>query len=90
MIEANITVARALLFSGSRVNPVFIVMQPGIKSNWGRILLATCITITPGTVTIDINPETGQFIVHALTEETGAGLSQWRMIEEIKALEANL
>ena len=90
VIESNIAVTKTLLFSSPSVSPVFVVMEPDIKSNWGRILLATCITITPGTVTIDINPETGQFIVHALTEETAAGLSHWRLIDEIKNLETRM
>ena len=62
IIQSNIAVAKTLLFSSSPPKPVLMVMEPAVKSNWGRVLLATCITITPGTVTIDINPETGQSI----------------------------
>lgn len=90
IVEANITVAKALLFSKQPTSPVIMIMQPDIKSNWGRVLLATCITITPGTVTIDINPDTGQFLVHALTKETALGLPYWRMINEIKHLEKRI
>ena len=90
IIESNIAVAKTLLFSSSPVDPILVMMKPDIRSNWGRILLATCITITPGTVTIDINPETGQFIVHALTEEAATGLSNWRIIDEIKNLETRI
>ncbi|NLK21199.1 MAG: Na+/H+ antiporter subunit E [Epulopiscium sp.] len=90
IIESNVLVAKTLLFSNPAVSPVFVVMQPHIKSNWGRILLATCITITPGTVTIDIDPETGRFIVHALTKENAMGLPHWRMIDEIRKLEIGI
>jgi multicomponent Na+:H+ antiporter subunit E len=90
IVDSNITVAKTLLFSKGQVNPVVIVMQPDIKSNWGRVLLATCITITPGTVTIDVDPETGRFIVHALTEEIADGLINWQMIDEIKKLEIRI
>jgi multicomponent Na+:H+ antiporter subunit E len=90
IIESNITVAKALLFSKHPASPVIMIMQPDIESNWGRILLATCITITPGTITIDINPDTGQFMVHALTKETALGLPHWRMINEIKHLEKRI
>ena len=74
IIESNISVARVLLFSKSAINPSFVIIQPKIRSNWGRILLATCITITPGTVTVDIDPDTGEFTVHAITEQTAKGL----------------
>ncbi|NLB41329.1 MAG: Na+/H+ antiporter subunit E [Clostridiales bacterium] len=90
IIEANIAVAKALLFSKHPTSPVIVIMHPDIKSNWGRVFLATCITITPGTVTIDINPDTGQFMVHALTKEAALGLPYWRMINEIKHLEKQI
>jgi multisubunit Na+/H+ antiporter MnhE subunit len=88
VIQANISVARILLFSRHSVDPVFMVLDPGLNTNWGRVLLATCITITPGTITVDIDPETGHFIVHALTEQTGKDLLYWRLIDRIKKLEA--
>lgn len=88
VIQANLSVARTLLFSRHSVDPVFMVLDPGLNTNWGRVLLATCITITPGTITVDIDPETGRFIVHALTEQTGKDLLYWRLIDRIKKLEA--
>lgn len=87
IIQANIAVARTLLFSSPEVSPVFVEMQTPIKSNWGRVLLATCMTITPGTVTIDIDPETGRFIVHALTKEMAMDLFYWRIIGVVDNLE---
>ncbi len=87
IIQANLSVAKTLLFSQPRVSPVFVMMRPALQSNWGRILLATSITLTPGTVTIDVHPETGQFIVHALTEEAAISLFYWQMIAKIRDLE---
>jgi len=88
IIESNISVARVLLFSKSAINPSFVIIQPKIRSNWGRILLATCITITPGTVTVDIDPDTGEFTVHAITEQTAKGLVGWKIINIIKKMES--
>ena len=87
IIQSNITVAKTLLFSGKPVSPVFVEMETPIRSNRGRVLLATCITITPGTVTIDVDPETGRFIVHALTEEIAISLFYWRVVYSVKDLE---
>jgi multicomponent Na+:H+ antiporter subunit E len=87
VINSNIAVAKTLLFSRPPVSPVLVFLQPPIKTNWGRVLLATCITITPGTITIDVDPETGEFVVHALTEENAMDLFYWRIIDEIKNLE---
>ncbi|NLJ59858.1 MAG: Na+/H+ antiporter subunit E [Firmicutes bacterium] len=88
IIQSNIAVAKTILLSSPPVGPVFAVMRPPIESNWGRVLLANCITITPGTVTVDIDPKTGQFIVHVLTGEAAAELFNWQIIREISHLES--
>lgn len=88
VIQSNITVINILLLSNQSVRPIFLELEPGIESNWGRVLLATCITITPGTVTIDFDPETNIFTVHALTRKIGVDLLYWRLISEIRNLEA--
>ena len=89
IIQANISVAKTLLFSNPPAKPVFMVLEPSIESNWGRVLLATCITITPGTVSVDVDPETGRFIVHALTEKAGIDLLHWRLINVIHKIETS-
>ncbi len=90
IIQSNIAVAKTLLFSRPSAKPMFVVMEPNLKSNWGRVFLAICITITPGTVTVDIDPETGRFIIHALTEETAKDILYWRLIDKIIKLETKM
>ena len=87
IIQANISAAKTLLFSDPPAKPVFMILEPSVDSHWGRVLLATCITITPGTVSVDVDPETGRFIVHALTEQTGIDLLHWRLISVIHKIE---
>lgn len=87
VIQSNVDVAKTLLFDSPSVSPIFLEMEPGIETNWGRVFLATCITITPGTATIDFDPESNVFTVHALTRETGEALLNWKLIDEIKHLE---
>ncbi len=89
VIQANYVVAKTLLSRKKPVDPVFVEMNTHIESNWVRVLLATCITLTPGTVTIDVDPDTGWFIVHALTKEIGTSLLYWRLIDRIRDLETN-
>ena len=88
VIQSNIEVAKILLFSSKTVTPIFLEMDLGLKTNWGRVFLATCITITPGTVTIDFDPESNMFSFHALTREMGESLYYWNMMNEIKYLES--
>ena len=48
-------------------------------------LLSTSITLTPGTITLDVDDE-GVFQVHALTEATAGGLMTGVMQRKIAAL----
>lgn len=90
IIQANVSVAKTLLFSLPPAKPIFLLMEPNLRTNWGRVLFATCITIAPGSLTVDVDPETGRFIVHALTQETGIDLLYWRLIDEIIKLETKM
>ena len=88
VIQANFTVAKTSLFSRPAAKPIFLLMEPNLRTNWGRVLFATCITITPGTVTVDVDPaESGRFIVHALNHETGIDLLYWRLVDDIIYME---
>ncbi|MGI6037909.1 MAG: Na+/H+ antiporter subunit E [Limnochordia bacterium] len=79
--------AKTILFSKPKLSPVVLSMRPAVQSSWGRVLLATAITFTPGSVTIDVDPETGRFIIHTLTEEIADSLIRWNLIDEIAIIE---
>lgn len=87
VIKSNISVIKALLFSDLSGGSIFMELEPGIESEWGKVILSTCITITPGTATIDYDPEKDVFTIHALTREMGEDLYKWKIIDEIRNLE---
>ncbi|NLA57786.1 MAG: Na+/H+ antiporter subunit E [Firmicutes bacterium] len=87
IIESAIAVTKAVLFEKPPAEPVMLTVRPALETNWGRVFLGNCITLTPGSVTIDIDPETGVFIIHALNPEIANGLCAWKLIDEIRALE---
>lgn len=87
IILANIAVAKSVLSSGSKLNSGFVSFKPDLETSWGRIVLANVITITPGTLTIDVNPDTGVFMVHGLTKSMREGLADGRLVKQIKRLE---
>lgn len=51
------------------IDPRIIEFDTTLRSDMSLFTLATSITLTPGTVTIDIEPERGRYTVHAI--ETG-------------------
>lgn len=89
IILANMAVAKSVLSSRSKLDSGFVSFKPDIETSWGRVLLANAITITPGTLTIDVNPDTGVFMVHGLTKEMREGLADGRMVRLIQRLEGS-
>ena len=90
VIKSSFNVTKLLLFTHSPEDSIFLEFKPGIKSDWGKVFLAGCITITPGTITIDFDPESDIFTIHAITCETGGALYNWRIVSEIKNLETRV
>ncbi|MDA1194155.1 MAG: Na+/H+ antiporter subunit E [Planctomycetota bacterium] len=50
------------------VDPCVVRFTPDLTSEFGVATLANSITLTPGTVTVDVTPE-GEFIIHAISRE---------------------
>jgi multicomponent Na+:H+ antiporter subunit E len=64
--KANIAVAHAVLAIHPRLSPKIVRVPMTQKTNAGRATFANSITLTPGTVSIDMGD--GEIVVHALTE----------------------
>ncbi|MBC7318289.1 Na+/H+ antiporter subunit E [Candidatus Bipolaricaulota bacterium] len=62
MARANLDVAYRVITG--RINPGIVRFNPGLKTDAGRTMLANSITLTPGTITVDVDDETGDFYVH--------------------------
>lgn len=67
IFKANIAVVRIALAPDLNIKPVMTRVAVNAKTDMARTTFANSITLTPGTVTIEVE-ETG-FLVHALTEE---------------------
>ena len=65
--KADWAVTKVILSPKSLKRQRLIGVPAGQSSDFGKMLFANSITITPGTVTVET--ETEQFIVHALTDE---------------------
>jgi multicomponent Na+:H+ antiporter subunit E len=54
LIKSNLDVARRVLTPSLPINPGIVEAKTSLKSKMGRMILANSITLTPGTLTIDI------------------------------------
>jgi len=57
LVKANLNVARIVLSPALPLNPGFVKVRTRLKSRMGRLLLANSITLTPGTLTVDLDGE---------------------------------
>ena len=64
ILKANVSVISFILGPQSKIRPTLITFAPEIRTRLGRYLLANSITLTPGTITVDVTD--GVFTVHCL------------------------
>ncbi|MBN2258921.1 MAG: Na+/H+ antiporter subunit E [Clostridiales bacterium] len=57
LIKANLDVAIRVLNPKLPINPGFVKIPTNIKSDYGRLTLANSITLTPGTLSIDVDDQ---------------------------------
>jgi multicomponent Na+:H+ antiporter subunit E len=53
--KANIDVAYRVIHPRMPINPGIVVIKTTLKSDLGKLLLANSITLTPGTLTVDVS-----------------------------------
>ena len=60
LFKANLDVARRCLGGCKDVNPGIVKVPVGLKGDYAEAMLANSITLTPGTITLDIAEQDGQ------------------------------
>ena len=71
---SNIDVVRAILSPRLRIQPHFLRVRTRQSTDLGKVILANSITLTPGTVTVDLRGD--ELLVHALTESSGRAVEE--------------
>lgn len=74
IVAANWQVARLVLGPTARLRPAFIEVPLAIRDPFVATILGSIVSLTPGTVSIDIDCERGRLLVHALDVEDSASL----------------
>ena len=72
LIKANCSMAGMVLGGCKKVNPGIVKIPVDLKSDYGRAALANSITLTPGTITMEIAEEGEQtyYYVHWINAES--------------------
>lgn len=68
LVKSNVNVASIVLSPDLPIKPGIVTVRTRLKSAMGRMLLANSITLTPGTLTVDID---GEFLhIHWVTVDS--------------------
>lgn len=62
MAKANFDVAYRVITG--RINPGIVKISPGLKTDLGITMLANSITLTPGTLSVDIDEDKNDLYIH--------------------------
>ena len=69
LLLSNAAVARILLSPVSSLTPGIVAVPLDLKSDAGITVLANLVTLTPGTLSLDVSPDRRTLYVHALHVE---------------------
>ncbi|MEX2402775.1 MAG: Na+/H+ antiporter subunit E [Balneolales bacterium] len=84
IVKSGFYVARVILFTSKPIQTYIIKFRCKLPSAHAMMILGNSITLTPGTLTIDI--EGDEFTVHALTQDTFAGIVSDEMPRKVLQL----
>ncbi len=85
IIKANIDVAKRILNPKLPIAPRMVRVTGTQKTDLCRVIFANSITLTPGTVSLDLDEE--KIVVHALTKEAADDVQSGDMDRRVTALE---
>lgn len=85
VVLANAEVIRRILRPRPDDRPETVVARGGQRTDVGRTTYANSITLTPGTITVDVTGDV--FTVHALTRKSADGIYDGEMDREVSRLE---
>ena len=86
VVVANISVAICVWKGSSAINPKILKVTADQKTDLGKVIYANSITLTPGTVSIDLEGEV--ITVHALNDDSASDLLSGEMNRRVCKVES--
>lgn len=86
IVKSGWDVTQRILHPQLPITPTLVEFVPSQKTDMGLVIHANSITLTPGTIAVEVEP--GRFLVHALTREGAAGLAGSEMDCRCSAMES--
>lgn len=77
-----------VIFNPALAQPQMVTVKASQKTTAGLVTHANFITLTPGTVSVDVSETDNEILVHGLTAEFAAGCLDPEMDRRVSGLEA--
>lgn len=87
IIKSNIDVTKRVLGMAD-ISPTMVRIKATQKTDLGIVIFANSITLTPGTISIDVDEE-GYILVHALSRDGTEGLEGGEMDRRVTEIEGH-
>jgi len=85
IILANISVVKHIWLGNASISPTMTTVKASQETDMGKVIYANSITLTPGTVTVDLVGD--QIMVHSLLRENIEALEAGEMDRRVRQLE---
>jgi len=70
LILSNLQISKRILSKDMKLSPAIVAVKTNLESDWKKLLLANSITLTPGTLTLDIKDDT--LFIHVIEYHEGS------------------
>ena len=87
VVKSSVDVARIILHRHPPISPTVVAIDAATSDPVGQAILGNSITLTPGTVTLDVH--NGQLRIHCLTKAGADALVAGDINRRVKALMAD-
>lgn len=85
ILLANVQTIKLILSEKDEIKPTLIDFETDLKTDSGKVFLANSITLTPGTITVEVD-EKG-YLVHCLDESMAGGMDESVFVELLRKME---
>lgn len=85
VVAANFQMMRLVLRKDLEIHPVMVKIRPPLKARAARVLLANSITLTPGTITAEVDGD--ELIVHCIDRSFSEGMENSSFVKMLERLE---
>jgi multicomponent Na+:H+ antiporter subunit E len=74
LVKSSVEVAGAVLSPARRQRSQFVIMPLDVRSEFGIMLTANLISLTPGTLSVDVAADRRTLLIHAMFADDPAGV----------------